>query len=256
MVAVFCLSLASLKPMPRWTIPLFLLSFICLMLSMSRGALIDWGVAVVLLVVFFRGKHRGILAITAVLSVAIGLILAAQFSQFDKVEMLLERVTALAEKDNENAYDRVSQWKYALEYFPLFPAGRGLGRAGSQALFHGTGDGSMAIADGGYFKIMAEEGLPGLLLFCIGGVGFVLVLARLLYFYRHNRNSTEYAIGQAWVCILCGLLVHNLGGNIFDAYYIQPVYWLFAGLFVTHAEGKAVQVTEGVALVPYAGGGR
>ncbi|GAB4460030.1 MAG: hypothetical protein OHK0029_23400 [Armatimonadaceae bacterium] len=243
MVSVLCLSLWSLRPRPKWVVPVFWLALVCLVFSMSRGALIDWAVAIVVLMLF-RGRHRVVVPVTVAVTVLAGVVLAIQFGDKDSVDTLVDRITALADSDNTNAYDRIGQWKYALEYFPLFPAGRGLGRAGSQALFHGTGDGSMAIADGGYFKIMAEEGLPGLLLFTVGGIGFVLVLLRLLQFYRNEqRNTVEYALGRALLCMLCGLLVHNVGGNIFDAYYIQPTFWLFAGFFVTHAEQQTARKT-------------
>lgn len=259
MVVVYCLSLSSVRPLPRWTLPLALFSVGCLVLSMSRGAFVDAVVAVACLFCF-RGRHRVSIVVGALLAVAVLGVTMTKLNQDDRLNTLTKRFSGLAGKmgdssdssssapdDNgENSKEdwrnaRVTQWEYVVQQFPIFPYGRGLGRAGAQALFHDTKDDQVAIADGGIFKILAEEGLPGVLLFVIGGVSGVVVFLRLTALCPPDTVSHDRALGRFVTCMLCGLMVHNIGGNIFDAYYIQPLYWLLAGVFVTRAEESAVR---------------
>lgn len=254
MVSVFCLSVFSIKPLPRWCVPLLILSLLCMALSMSRGALIDWGVAVVVLFCF-RGKHRTLIVVCLAMILAATLALSViSEKRNDKIATLITRFSGLAAKSEDSGSgpegegkkeewqkDRVTQWQYAINNFPLFPAGRGLGRAGGQALFHDTGDGSIAIADGGFFKILAEAGLPGVLIFLTGCAIGILIYLRLLGYMQNSRNTYDYALGRFTIAVLCGLLVHNIGANIFDAFFVQPLYWMLAGLFVARAEMYAAR---------------
>jgi hypothetical protein len=244
-VSILCLAMIGQRMRRWWLMPLFLLSTTCLMLSMSRGAMVCWGIAAAVMFCF-RGRHRLVLVLALAAIVAFFAYQSTRAGGSEAITTLTKRVTALTDTDNDLAYDRVNQWKYALQNVPLFPAGRGLGRAGASALFHGTGDGSMAIVDGGYFKILAEQGIPGILMFVVGAVAFLAVFLERLYHLPASAPPEDRAIGITVFCLFCGLLIHNFGGNIFDAFYVQPLFWMLAGLFISRWESLTAAEREAI----------
>ena len=218
-----------------WVI--FGLAMFGLVFSMSRGAHACWLVACFVLFLF-RGGHRRILAITTIVSIGAIICAFALFGGEERVNWLVRRTASLADSKSDLAYERVNQWVRVLRVFPLFPAGRGLGKAGGYAMQHGTGDGFDFVPDGGYFKIIAEQGIPGIALFMIGSGGVILVLTRINYrMARTGRpistsQADDRAFSLAVMPFFCGLLVQNIGGNIFDAYYLPSLFWMLVGLVV------------------------
>ena len=206
---------------------LTLLALICLILTLSRGAYVCFAVALFALL-FFRGRHRAVVAMGILCAAVGGILLYGAFQYNPIANALLKRVSDLRDTTNRQntAYDRVEQWEDALAFFPLFPAGRGLGRVGTSSITHATRDSGDYVADGGYFKILAEQGLPGILMFCAGAFSFPFVL------YRQWRSSPK-----SWkpplltlFCVFLGMLAQNIAGNVFDFWYFQHVFWLMAGL--------------------------
>ncbi|MDX1934091.1 MAG: O-antigen ligase family protein [Capsulimonadales bacterium] len=256
LVGLFCMARIGQPALPDprdrvgrralWAV--FLLALFGLIFSMSRGAHICWIVACVVLF-GFRGGHRRILAIGLALGLLTLLVAFSFFGTAERVNWLVTRTTSLADSKSDLAYGRVSQWTRALSAFPLFPAGRGLGRVGGSAMYHGTGDGFDFVADGGYFKILGEQGLPGIILFLSGAGGLIVVLVTIA---RHQSavgpprtriEADDRALTYTVLPFFCGLLVQNIGGNIFDAYFLGQLFWLLAGLVV----GRYVQ--GGLSLV-------
>ena len=243
-VAIYCLARSDRRAAgsaaPWWNIPVLLLSLLCLTLSMSRGAFICFSVATVLLL-GFRGLHRRYIAMLCAALVVAGVGGAIMFSGNERVVSLVTRVTALGDVNNRLAYDRVDQWQIALRNFPLYPSGIGLGRAGAAAYFHGLGESDKIVVDGGYFKILAEQGAPGLLSFIISAIGLAWVLLRAAW---RATEEPYRALCRTAFCLWCGLAIHNIGGNIFDSYYLAPVFWLLAGLAVSAPATAAPQASN------------
>ena len=239
--------MAILRSATRWAqwLAIILLSLLCMALSMSRGAFVCFGVAA-LAALFFRGRHRPVMIVGAALLILVGASLYVRFQENPKVISLVSRVADLQDTDNRqnSAYDRVEQWEKALAVFPLFPAGRGLGRVSSSGLIHGTSDALYYVADGGYFKILAETGVPGILLFCLGAFGFIPVL----FGAWRRANPEERPLAFALFCLYLGFLVQNIAGNVFDFWYLQHAYWLLAGTLLAPRLSRPAVPTQSASL--------
>jgi len=241
LVSLYCLSrIRSARTRAEWwcLLGVFTLAMIGVVFSMSRGAYACWLVGVAVMVCF-PGRHRRAIGTTLLLG-ALSLFIAILILGHDeRVSSLVTRTVALTDSKNEVAYERVNQWQRVLQNFPLFPAGRGLGRAGAQAMYHGTGDGGDFVPDGGYFRILAEQGIPGILLFAIGSLGLIAALMRALWAAR----GLDRALCLTALSTFCGLLVQNIGGNIFDLYFLPQLFWMLVGFamgrFLTRAAEPA-----------------
>jgi hypothetical protein len=212
--------------------------------SMSRGAYACWLVGVAVMFCF-PGRHRRAISTTLLLGALALFIVILIMGHDERVSSLVTRTVALTDSKNDLAYERVNQWQRVLQNFPLFPAGRGLGRAGAQAMYHGTGDGGDFVPDGGYFRILAEQGIPGILLFAIGSLGLLAALVRCLWAAR----GQDRALCLTVLSTFCGLLVQNIGGNIFDLYFLPQLFWMLVGLavgrFLTRSAEPARTVEAG-----------
>jgi len=241
-VCVFCI--AALMPgrgrkrIRAWSpIPLLALSFACLLLTMSRGGYICFAVALVLMCFLFRGRHRAFVAVAAVF---VGVLVFAGVQTFGddpRVQSVVKRTTALGDSKNTNAYDRMGQWRIALENFPLYPAGIGLGRGGASAIFHGVGESDKTIADGGIFKILSEQGAVGVLIFMLSAVGVAYTLLRA----AHQSTGLSQTVAVALFCWYGGLLVQNIAGNVFDMFYVIPFFWMMTGFVVLRPRQPALK---------------
>lgn len=236
-----------------WTT--YLLSLTGLLCSMSRGAFVCFAVAVAGLLCF-RGSHRRALAATVLVMGVLSGMAWVQFGNDGRVQSLTKRTGALLSAatggsgkvlrsngeidQSESATNRVWQWERALSSFPLYPAGRGLGRAGSASVLHNTSvDINDAVSDGGYFRVIAEVGFPGIVCFVIGTAGVMGVLLRHVLRDRRNVTGEDRTVALMLFAFLCGLIVHNVGGNAFDFYYITPLAWFLFGLLLSRREANA-----------------
>ena len=239
--------------------PTFLLAVAGLACSMSRGAFVCFAIAVFSLMCF-RGPHRKAFTTTVIALIALCIPLAAVVGKDARVASLTMRTAALfsalsggsgnaVRKDgsvdeSNSATNRMNQWQRALELFPLFPAGRGLGRAGSAAVMHNTSVSfNDTVSDGGYFRILAEAGLPGIVCFFVGLAGVMhTILFGLLK--KPFVRGEDRAIALTLFAFLSGLLVQNVGGNAFDSYYIVPFVWLLFGLLLTRRDRAAEEAAH------------
>lgn len=234
-IALFCLAhgaaVFSSRPWwRRWEGSCFAVFMLCMALSMSRGALICFGVGAALMFLL-RGRHRRYIGILAVLAaVGIGGVLAAGVAN-ERVTTLVTRLVALSDTNNQLAYDRMNQWRRALDDLPTFPSGFGLGRRGAVSFLRGTGKGNQidTIVDGGIWKILAEQGIPGTLVFLVGMGGAIVAL------YNRIRVTCgiQQAIAFAAMGAIGGLFVQNIGSNILDSYFVASLCWMLAGLAMT-----------------------
>ena len=135
------------------------------------------------------------------------------------------------------ASNRVWQWQRALNSFPIYPAGRGLGRAGGAAYLHNTSvNVNDIVSDGGYFRIIAETGLPGIVCFLIGMAGVMHILLHRLLRDRLYVQGEDRTVALTLFAFLAGLLMQNIAGNAFDMYYIVPLAWFLLGLLLTRRD--------------------
>lgn len=242
LIALLSLARLGVERRPaRWVWLVLPLALGCVGLSMSRGAAAC--LAAGLLVVLLLAPRRGRPVFACLVAVVVLAGALAVKNGDPRVRALLDRTLSLTDQNSQVAYDRVSQWKLGIETFQLAPSGMGLGMAGHAAVFHGGGVGQGAnntIADGYYFKVAAEQGVPGLLALAlgVGGVAWALVrhlwplLPRCVAAPAGSALETEAVIGLTALAYLCGLCAQNVGSNALDYFYVVPVLWILIGLFV------------------------
>lgn len=207
-------------------------------------ALAAFAVAAVLVSVVLgvRERHRlRILETGIVLALALAAVWAVLQTN-EKVASLSKRVISMSDSGNKLAYDRVGQWQRGLDKFALAPSGTGLGTVGTASFYHGGAGLEDAVFDGGWFRVMAEQGVPGLLCGVVGVLGTMGALARRLRPVGAEPGVTRglpRVLGLATLALLAGTAVQNVGQNAFDAFFLPYVLWTFAGLFLAHAHEEA-----------------
>ena len=107
---------------------------------------------------------------------------------------------------------RSSTWKYNPEYSEIF-VGKGLGAVGHKAI----GYSSSIISDGNYFKLLAENGI-------LGTVIFVLII--LSTFQKGIKNLKEHYLE---LCIMLSMSLIAIGSNIFTYQSVAPLFWYSIG---------------------------
>lgn len=227
-INLLCLSLSGSGRRMRWLWPLTALSFIGMALSMGRGALVSWLVGVFAML-FAQGRHRRAIAILSAVLIALivpGIIYLAN-ANF-QAEVIVTRIAAMGDPDAQGAdaaWGRLPQWMLGIEEFLRFPHGTGLGTKGLVDTYHGGGG---SVWDGGLFKILAEQGFPGIITFLVGIAACVFAWGWLL----RGSSGLDRAVGLAAIAFLCGTFVQNIGQNAFEIYFVNPLLWMFGGLFV------------------------
>jgi hypothetical protein len=243
LVAIYCLATRMIDRPKRasrgWWL-LFLLSTVNLVLTMSRGALIAFVVSICVLLLT-RGRHRLRLLAAVTAALTIGSIVVLSNANDKRMAFLLSRADTISSSNLKNGSavdDRAFQWKQGWEIFELYPSGKGLGTVGYAAFLSKAG--AHTVADGIYFRVLAETGVPGTVLFvsALVGVGMVLV----------NRTRTAVGtvrvLGTTLLAFHAGFCVQSIGANTYDYYYAPALFWLLFGGFVTLAERQRLDVTE------------
>ena len=227
LVSLLCLALLPQVRRRKLVWALFFLSFGCLLLSMSRGALICWAVGVIVLLAV-RGRHR---LPTAGVCCAVIVVASAglwALRSHERAQDLIKRTAAITDPGNQLAYDRVTQWERAITIFQLLPAGKGLGAGGNASFYHAGSGLDETIFDGGIFRVLAEQGAPGVLCIVLGLATMAGVLLRRL----RGAQRLDRALGLTALAFLAGLSVQNIGQNAFDFPYVPYVLWMLCGLFI------------------------
>lgn len=230
LIALYCLTGLRGGKTPWKTSCLLALSLAGTVLSQSRGALLTLagGVCVLLLL---RGRHRTrILATLAALGL-IGATIMANWGNSERVVTLVTRAATLTSTDSKHnaTSDRSFQWKEGWDIFVQNPSGIGLGTVGYAA--HLSGIGQHRVADGIYFRILAETGIPGILMTFLALFGTGWVLFRHIFDYACSPSTRR--LGMTLFAFHCGFVVQSVGANTYDFWYLPSVFWTFFGVFVT-----------------------
>ena len=197
------------------------LSVSCLVLSMSRGAAIGFGAGLIVMILLHKGFRRRVCLITCVLLLTLaGLYAVARTDS--RVKLIETRAIVAASQGHESAalggikvdYEREQQWRGAINSFKQNPSGIGLGSSGYSALYVKLGD--ALAADGIYFRVLAEQGIPGTLLWLMGTGLITVSLLRRLKWSRYAGDALLSSVGIALLAELTSLCVHGLTANTFD----------------------------------------
>lgn len=126
----------------------------------------------------------------------------------DFLENIIERASMISEGFSERSYT----WSYAFQDF-TFLFGKGLGASGHKAI----GYTKTLIADGNYFKMIAEIGIFGTLLF------FAIIVTSVLDGCKNLKNR-YLELGLVFAICLMGV-----GSNIFEYQSLIPIFWFSIG---------------------------
>ena len=126
----------------------------------------------------------------------------------DLFENIVERSSMISE-----AFDKRSfAWAYAFQDL-TFIFGKGVGSIGHKAI----GFSKILIADGNYFKMIAEIGILGTLIFS------AIIISSLVNGYKDLKNKY---IDLGIVLSMCLI---GVGSNIFTFQSIAPIFWYSIG---------------------------
>lgn len=231
MVSLLALGMLIVRRRPWAWGTLFAVATLGLLLSVARGALVGWGVGLVVLTLQrqrFSGRLRTALCVLAILTGGALLYL----SENPQVAYFLQMADRAAEGVSRGDFDeRVHQWEKGWDILMRNPSGTGIGTVGYGA--SGTGITQTVVADGNYVSLGAELGWPGLFLFALTLLSMIWVLV------RHLRTLTDArlrGLGLGLLATLCGMSVHAVTANVFEYHYTFPVFWLLLGVYVTGCE--------------------
>ena len=124
------------------------------------------------------------------------------------IEDLLERSSEISQAVGERSFT----WAYAFQDL-TFIFGKGLGAVGHKSI----GFSKILIADGNYFKMIAEIGIFGTLLF------FLILISSFWNGFKDFKNK-YLDLGIIFCICLIGI-----GSNIFTFQSIVPIFWYAMG---------------------------
>lgn len=217
----------------RAWLPLWGLSTLCLLLSVSRGSVVAWIVGIVVLLLFRRRYSGRITASLTAASLAVGALLVYA-SADPRVTTWLTLFGQIGFGTEQLAQDRAHQWRDGWRVFLSNPSGTGIGTIGYGASL--TGRTLTLVADGNWVSLAAEMGVPGLGLMALTLTGIGWTLWRYL---GASADRTDQALGLTLIAFLCGMAVHAVVANAFEYPYILPLFWTLLAIYVTRCERHA-----------------
>lgn len=198
----------------------------CIIMSVSRGAMIASLISFVLISALSRSWERSFYASL--------MIIAVYFTTSFYIASPGEFLRWITDSTMETVMlkkgvSRTELWFNAFSNFNSHPLGYGLGKAGHIAhRFYSEGSTRADIfsTDGWFLKLANETGLWGLIsYFCLMILYLITVLKRKLYNYRHSLNILFFSI-----VVLVN--VQNFVSNVLDFYMFSFLFWTIFGASV------------------------
>jgi probable O-glycosylation ligase (exosortase A-associated) len=232
----------------RWgfwaSVPMGMVSVI---LTYSRGAML--GLAVVLFAMVMRSKRRiTALAIMAIL--ALGVLVLAPAKWFERMQTLGNVQT------DESAQERLRSWAFATKVFIDHPVTGGGFQTFTEPLYvhykmlvdYARGPHSI------YFQVLAEHGLPGILL-------FLSLIASCFYSCGQLRRTFAQSPGKEYLAqyaemVQLALLTFMVSGTFLGRAYFDLFYQLVATVVVLKVvalepDGPEADATEEEYATPH-----
>ena len=219
----------SAKP---WLIPLALLTLLTFILTLSRGAFLALGVALIFLLVF---AFRKIVSFRTVFWGATVVVLAllafnAIFNRLnlDLKERFLAHATIADYREGESTQGRLNAFRKSLDAFEDAPlTGIGLGGYGMYVLNYPADPpkGGWFIVNNQYLELLAETGVIGLASYLLLVIAIVW---RSLVAYLKTKDQFLQAMLIGLTAALVGTLVQY---NFFSTFAIIHI-WVMMGLIV------------------------
>jgi O-antigen ligase len=136
----------------------------------------------------------------------------------------LDTISVASAQNGDLTSDRMHHWTRAIQIFSEFPSGSGLGTAGFAA--HLSGVAEETVGEGTFFRILAEQGVPGILAFVYLVLSLFWILWRLLPVCGERLRP----LGASLLAFHTGFVIHAMVASTYDYYFV-----VFIGLFVSGA---------------------
>jgi len=196
----------------KYTI-LYVISFVAAFITMQRSAMV---IAIFILFIsslfslYSSKKSRNYLYLTYIL---FGAMLAFGISRLDAsiLSTINRRLDAI---DSDLITSRSDQWFDTIRNSPNIIFGSGLGSVGHKAI----GFAKYVITDGSLFKIIAEFGIVGFLLFAL--IVFICIEKALKHTFFYFRE----------ISIIFIFLLQSIGSNTLSFQLLLPIFWLSLGI--------------------------
>lgn len=210
----------------KWFLVLLFVLFVCIFMSVSRGAMIVLLIGMLLLTALYK-QWKSFLLILALKVVSF---ISVAYYVSNPKDFLLWIMSSSAETiQMEEGVTRVELWKKAFHTAIEHPLGLGLGKAGHVAeRFFAKTEKNVSIysTDGWFLKLMNESGFIGLAIYLLFGV--LLAFVFILTFKKEKQHAEMIFIFTVIVVVN----IQNIVSNVLDFYLISYLYWLLLGYFV------------------------
>ncbi len=205
---------------------LLLLVWVCLLLSVSRGPIMSFGVAFIVLSLIYK---KYILSFFA----GIGMLLTAiciSFYATGNLNFLLWLFKSSAQTVGmKKDVTRVNFWETSINDFMAQPWGYGLGKAGHVAHRHlmdvPNVKASLYSTDGWFLKMACENGVLGLTSYLILSIFLLILLV------KHIRIATNEMIILALGLFII-VNIQSIFSNTLDFHPLIAFYWLIIGFSI------------------------
>jgi len=202
----------------------FLMLWTCLVLTVSRGAIMSFGLAFVIISLIYKNYKTSL-----VLGMGMSLIiLSVSFyatRNLDFLQWMFYSSSKTVNMDKDLA--RVNRWQTTFDDFKKQPWGYGLGNSGAVAFTHliNKKDAKAAVysTDGWYLKMACENGVLGLLSYLLLAGSFLRQVIKKI-----RTNSDELALLALGVFIIVS--IQSIFSNSLDFHPEISLFWLIAGL--------------------------
>ncbi len=202
---------------------LFILNGVCLVLSISRGAILAFIIMIPVFLFLLKGFRKIILPLLTVVTIStlcINAISPKKDAFFLFGFIMKSSVNTMEMGDH---IKRVDFWNTSVNDFKSHPMGFGLGKAGHVAdrLFKDTDVPAAIYAnDGWYLKLLLETGIPGFIF-------FVVLMFFVIKSVLQIQNSYDKAF---FLCLLLIIGFQSIVSNVPDFTFASFFLWLLIGL--------------------------
>lgn len=205
-----------------WLAFIAVVSF-CLMMSMSRGAMVSTAFGIVVLTVLYRK----ITSVFPWITIAIVYLFTSYINASpEEVSMWIIQSTSDTVGMKEGV-KRVDLWMNAIDNFKEHPFGMGLGKAGHVAarfFDSNTSNADVYSTDGWFLKTLNETGIWGLFSYLLFAGTFLVVVSRQLW--NHQQRPVLVFI----LTLFLAVNLQNVVSNVLDFYLFSYLFWGISGL--------------------------
>ncbi len=195
------------------------LCLLTILFTFSRGGLLT--LCVIAPMVLWRSKRRGLVAVV----LALGILGFVAFSSDQLMRDYVDRASTIDNYEEDgSAQGRINAWVTSWRTFLDYPL-YGVGPNNLQAVFqrYSPEEDRFRVAHNAYLQILAECGLPALLLF-LGAIGAALWGMRRL---RRDPGAPAWATVYARM-LQISIAGYLVGSMFLNTAYSEPIYHLIA----------------------------